>query len=215
MINIMIADNRAVIREGLKNLVEFDENIQVVAEAGDGNECVNNLLMVNPDVLLFDINMLEINGVEFLEPICKREKRPKILILTVYNELEHLIKSIDMGVDGYIFKNSNSKELINAIKDVYNGSKFVQPSFFSFLNSKYIVSNIDDDKIRLLSEREIELLKLIVFGLTNKEISGKLFISECTVKNHLSNIFKKIDCADRTQAAVFCIRNRLVDINDI
>ena len=215
MINIMIADNRAAIREGLKSLIEFDENIQVIAEAGDGNECVNNLLMVNPDVLLFDINMLEVNGVELLEPICKRKKRPKILILTMHNEMEYLIKAIDIGIDGYILKDSNSQELIRAIKYVYNGDRFVQPSFISFLNSKYIVGDIDNDKIRLLSERELELLKLIVSGFTNKEISVKLYISECTVKNHLSNIFKKIDCADRTQAAIFCIRNRLVDINDI
>lgn len=215
MINIMIADYRAIIREGLKNIVEFDENIQVVAEAGDGKECVNNLLVVDPDVLLFDINMLEVNGIELLEPICRRKKRPKILILTVHNEIEYLIKAINMGVDGYILKDSDSQELINAIKYVYKGNKFVQPSFISFLNSKCIMNDIDNDKIRLLSERELELLKLIVSGFTNKEISSKLYISECTVKNHLSNIFRKIDCADRTQAAIFCIRNRLVDINNI
>lgn len=212
MINIMIADDHTMIREGLKNLIEFDENIQVTAEAGDGKECIKMLPAVNPDVLLLDINMPEINGIEVLKLMCKRKKRPKILMLTVHNETEYLIKAIDMGADGYILKDSDSQELIRAIKYIYNGDKFVQPSLISSLNAKLIARDMDNDKIRLLSERELELLKLIASGLTNKDISAKLCISEFTVKNHVSSIFKKIDCTDRTQAAVFCIRNGLSEL---
>ncbi len=212
MINIMIADDHTMIREGLKNLIEFDENIQVVAEAGDGKECIKRLPAVNPDVLLLDINMPEVNGIEVLKLMCKRKKRPKILVLTVHNETEYLIKAIDMGADGYILKDSDSQELIRAINYVYNGDKFVQPSLISSLNAKLIARDMDNDKIKLLSERELELLRLIASGFTNKDISEKLCISEFTVKNHVSSIFKKIDCTDRTQAAVFCIRNGLVEL---
>ena len=214
MIDIMIVGEHAIIREKLKNLIEFDENIRVVAEAGNGRECVNKLSLINPDILLFDINMLKANGMEALELICRRKKRPKILMLAVRNEIEYLISAIDIGVEGYILENFDSRELIKTIKYLYKGNRFVRPSLISFLNSKSIVGNIYRDKLNLLSKREIELLRLIASGFTNREISDKLCISEYTVKNHLSNIFKKINCADRTQAAIFSIRSKLVDIND-
>lgn len=213
MIKVMIADDHAMIREGLKNLIEFDENICVVEEAGSGRECLDKLGVAKPDILLLDINMPEIDGIEILRLLSKRKKRPKILILTVHNETEYLIKAIDMGADGYILKDSDSRELIRAINYVYNGDKFVQPSLIPSLNSKLIARDMDQDKATVLSNRELEVLKLVAIGFSNKDISDKLCISERTVKNHLTNIFRKIDCNDRTQAAVFCIRNGLSDPN--
>ena len=213
MIKVMITDDHAMIREGLKNIIEFDENIRVVEEAGSGKECLDKLNTANPDILLLDINMPEMNGIETLKLLSKRKRRPKVLMLTVHNETEYLIKAVDMGADGYILKDSDSHELNRAINCVYNGSKFIQPSLIPSLNSKLIARDMDRDKIAFLSNRELEVLKLVSSGCSNKDISDRLCISERTVKNHLSNVFKKIDCNDRTQAAVFCIRNGLAGLD--
>ena len=134
-------------------------------------------------------------------------------MLTVHNEVEYLIKAVDIGIDGYLLKDSDSNELKRAINSVNNGEKFIQPSLIPLLNSKLIARDLDKEKLEKLSNREIEVLKLVSIGMFNKEIGKKLDISERTVKNHMSNIFKKIECTDRTQAAVFAIRNGLVNVN--
>lgn len=135
-------------------------------------------------------------------------------MLTVHNEIEYLTKLIDMGVEGYILKDSGSSELVRAIRSVYYGERFIQPSMIPLLNSKLIAKDIDKEKLETLSNRELEVLKLVSVGHFNKDIGRILCISERTVKNHLSNIFRKIDCTDRTQAAVFCIRNGVVSVHD-
>lgn len=213
MIRVMIADDHKMVREGLKSLIEFDDNIRVVEEANNGNECIEKLRHSNPDVLLLDINMPDISGIEVLDILVKKKNCPKILMLTVHSEMEYLIKSIDMGADGYLLKDSDSHELIRAIYYVHQGEKFIQPSLIPLLNSRLISRDMDREKINALSEREIEVLRLVSVGFLNKDIAEKLFISERTVKNHLFNIFKKINCSDRTQAAIFCIRNGLVSLD--
>ncbi len=214
MIHVMIADDHKMVREGLKNLIEFDDGICVIDEADNGNECIEKLRYRKPDVLLLDINMPDINGMEVLEILVRKKICPRILMLTVHSEMEYLIKSLDMGADGYLLKDSDSRELIRAIYCVHQGEKFIQPSMIPFLNSKLIARDLDKEKVESLSNREIEVLKLVAAGLLNKDIGSKLYISERTVKNHLSNIFRKIECNDRTQAAVFCIRNGLVSLDD-
>lgn len=214
MIHVMIVDDHKMVREGLKQLIEFDEEIKVIGEASDGAECLYKLRTNVPDVILLDINMPEMNGVETLNALNRKKNHPKILILTVHNEIEYLIKVIDIGMDGYILKDSDSKELIRAIHSVYEGEKFIQPSMIPLLNSKLIARDMDREKMELLSDRELEVLKLVAVGHFNKDIGKMLCISERTVKNHLSSIFKKIECTDRTQAAVFCIRNGLISVHD-
>ena len=122
------------------------------------------------------------------------------------------MKAIDIGVNGYILKDSESVELKKAIFAVNSGETYIQPSLIPSLNSRMIERNKDDEKIRLLTNRELEVLKLLSFGMFNKEVAEKLSISERTVKNHVSNIFKKLEVTDRTQAAVFAIRNNLIQI---
>lgn len=208
----MIADDHSMIREGLKNLLELDGDIQVIAEAENGIDCLNKLENCSPDVLLLDINMPEMNGLEVLENLKSQKKKNKVLVLTVHNEVEYLMKAVDIGVNGYLLKDSESSELKKAIVSVYNGETYIQPSLIPSLNSKMIERSIDDDKIGNLTNRELEVLKLLSVGMFNKEIAEDLSISERTVKNHVSNIFKKLDVTDRTQAAVFAIRNNLVKI---
>lgn len=211
-IKVMIADDHKMIREGIKQLLELDENISVVAMASDGEECLSFLKDGLPDVLLLDINMPNKNGLEVLEEIKNQELDVKVIILTVHNEVDYLLRAVEIGVDGYILKDSGSAELINAIMMVMNGESYIQPDMIPLLNSKMVVRNNDKEKIKNLTKRELEVLILVSEGMFNKEIADKLEISERTVKNHISNIFKKIDVADRTQAAVFAIKNSLIHI---
>lgn len=212
MIHVLLADDHKMVREGLKRILEFDGQITVVDEADNGQECLKKIRSSKPDMVLLDINMPVMNGIEALEAIRKKKIKTKVLILTVHNEIEYLLRAVDIGIDGYILKDSDSQELIRAVNTIYEGEKFIQPSLIPLLNSKLIARDLDAEKLDKLSKREIEVLKLVAIGMFNKEIGKKLGISERTVKNHLSSIFKKIDSNDRTQAAVFAIRNGLVDI---
>ena len=212
MINVMIVDDHKMIREGLKRILEFEGEVQVIEEADNGQDCLNKLKTAKPDIILLDINMPVMNGIETLQALKKKRKKYKVLMLTVHNEVEYLLKAVDIGIDGYLLKDADSKELKRAITSVSSGEKFIQPSLIPLLNSKLIARDLDKEKLEKLSSREIEVLKLVSVGMFNKEIGKKLDISERTVKNHMSNIFKKIECTDRTQAAVFAIKNDIVKI---
>ena len=211
-IKIMIADDHSMIREGLKSLLELEGDIQVVAEAEDGVDCLEKLKICTPDVLLLDINMPRKNGLEVLQTLKSSKSKVKVLVLTVHNEVEYLMKAVDIGVDGYILKDSESAELKKAIFSIVEGENYIQPSLIPALNSKMIEKNRDEGKIESLTKRELEVLKLLAVGMYNMEVAEKLNISERTVKNHVSNIFKKIEVTDRTQAAVFAIRNNLIEL---
>ena len=212
-IKIMIADDHSMIREGLKNLLELDGDIQVIAEAVDGEDCLNKLQVVKPHVLLLDINMPKKNGLEVLKSLKSKKSKLKVLVLTVHNEIEYLMKAVDIGVNGYVLKDSESAELKKAIFTVAEGESYIQPSLIPALNAKMIETNKDAEKIKSLTKRELDVLKLLAVGMYNKEVGKRLEISERTVKNHVSNIFKKLGVTDRTQAAVFAIRNNLVQIH--
>lgn len=209
---VMIADDHSLIREGLKQLLEFDGSIEIVGEASNGVECLEKLDDVNPEVLLLDINMPKKNGIEVLKEMKTKDSPIKVLILTVHNELEYLIEAIEIGVDGYILKDSQSAELKKAIQAVLEGENYIQPSLIPALNNQLVNRDIEKDKINLLTNRELEVLIQVANGMFNKEIATNLNISERTVKNHISNIFKKIDVSDRTQAAVFAIKNNIIKL---
>ena len=212
-VKIMIADDHSMIREGLKNLLELDGDIQVISEAVDGEDCLDKLQVVKPDVLLLDINMPKKNGLEVLKSLKSKRSKLKVLVLTVHNEIEYLMKAVDIGVNGYVLKDSESAELKKAIFTVAEGETYIQPSLIPALNAKMIETNKDAEKIKSLTKRELDVLKLLAVGIFNKEVGKRLEISERTVKNHVSNIFKKLGVTDRTQAAVFAIRNNLVQIH--
>lgn len=212
MIRVLIADDHKMVREGLRRILEFDGEILVIDEADNGEECIKKIRSSKPDIVLLDINMPVMNGIEALQEIRKKKLKTKVIILTVHNEIEYLLRAVDIGIDGYVLKDSDAHELIRAVTSVYEGDKFIQPSLIPLLNSKLIARDLDAERLEQLSKREIEVLKLVAVGMFNKEIGVELGISERTVKNHLSSIFKKIDSSDRTQAAVFAIRNGLVDI---
>lgn len=211
-IKVMLTDDHALMREGIKHLLEFDGSIKVIEEASDGIECLQKLEKIHPDILLLDINMPEMNGIEVLEELKRREDPLKVLILTVHSEVEYLVKAVDIGANGYILKDSGSSELKQAINVIMSGESYIQPSLLPALNSRLINRDVDQDKLRTLTKRELEILTQLAGGMFNKEIAVNLNISERTVKNHISNIFRKIDVSDRTQAAVFAIRNNIVKL---
>lgn len=209
---VMLVDDHALIREGIKQLLEFDGSIDVIEQASDGSECLEKLQHVQPDILLLDINMPNVNGIEVLEEIKKKNIPVKVLMLTVHSEAEYLVQAVDIRANGYILKDSGSEELKKAIQSVMDGDSYIQPSLIPSLNSRLVNRDIDKEKIAALTKREMEILTQIAGGMFNKEIAMNLNISERTVKNHISNIFKKIDVSDRTQAAVFAIRNNIVKL---
>lgn len=211
-IKIIIADDHSMIREGLKQILELDENFKVIGQAGDGVECLRILAKETPDVLLLDINMPNMNGIEVLNRLKKERSKVKVLMLTIHNEVEYLLKAVDIGCNGYVLKDSDSAMLKKAITSVNDGDSFIQPDLIPILNAGLVNRDSTTSSLEGLTKREIEVLKLLAEGLFNKEIAYKLNISERTVKNHVSNIFKKINASDRTQAAVFAIRNNLIDL---
>lgn len=212
-INIMIADDHQMVREGIKQLLELDGDIVVNAEANDGKQCIELLDEKKTDVLLLDINMPNMNGLQVLQHLREKKKNIKVLILTIHNEVEYLVRAVEFGVDGYVLKDSESAVLKKAIYCINRGETFIQPELTPLLKERLedrnSFSNNSDDS---LTKREIEVLKLLAEGLFNKEIAYTLAISEKTVKNHVSNIFKKINVSDRTQAAVYAIRNNFVEL---
>lgn len=211
-VRIVIADDHSMIREGLRQLLELDGDIQVVGEAGNGEECLEVIEKVKPDVVLLDINMPVMNGLKMLEVLRNsKNKNQRVLILTIHNEVEYLMKAVDIGVDGYVLKDADSAVLKKAIFKVHSGEQYIDFTMVPLLNEKIAQEKekIEDEK---LTRREIEVLKLLAEGLFNKEIAYKLSISEKTVKNHVSNIFKKIGVFDRTQAAVYAIKNNIVEL---
>jgi len=150
--------------------------------------------------------------IEILEEIKNNDINVKVLILTVHNEVEYLLKAVDIGVDGYILKDSESAELKKAIFSIYNGESYIQASLIPSLNYRLANRDLNKEKIDSLTKRELEVLIQVANGMFNKEIAIILNISERTVKNHISNIFKKIEVNDRTQAAVFAIKNNLIKL---
>lgn len=211
-IKVMIADDHKMIREGLKQLIELEGDMEVIEEAENGLDCIEKLEVNKPEILLLDINMPKMNGIQTLEKIKEKKMDLKVLMLTVHSEVEYILKAMDIGVDGYILKDADFTELRKAIFSIMEGNNYIQSSLIPLLNSKMIARDLDSEKIELLTKRELEILMNVASGMSNKEIGDKLQISERTVKNHISSVFKKIEVSDRTQAAVFAIRNNLIRV---
>jgi DNA-binding NarL/FixJ family response regulator len=211
-IKIIIADDHLMVREGIKQLLELEGDIKVIGEAKDGIECIDLIGKLDPEVVLLDINMPNMNGLQVLEHLKAIHNQTKILILTIHNEVEYLFRAVDIGVNGYVLKDSESSVLKTAIFEVYDGNTFIQPSIAPYLKEKYLSEKHPKLTDELLTKREFQVLILLAEGLYNKEIAYKLTISEKTVKNHVSSIFKKIGVSDRTQAAVYAIKNNFVEL---
>lgn len=209
-IQVVIVDDHVMVREGIKQLLEMDGDIKIIGEAGDGEEGIKIIEKTDPDVILLDVNMPKMNGLEMLQKLKETGIPRKVLILTIHNEVEYLLKAVEIGVNGYVLKDSELAVLRKAIFSVHHGENYIQPSLAPLLMKR--MQENTSEVAEGLTKREMEVLKLIAEGMYNKEIAEKLMISEKTVKNHVSNIFRKINVSDRTQAAVYAIKNGYVEI---
>lgn len=215
-IRLMIADDDSIVREGVKCLLESEDEFQIIGTSNNGNHCLDMLSELKPDLLILDLRISDGSGFDILKMINEDEfRKTKILILTndERNSRNYLLESYRIGIDGYLLKSAKVKELKKAIVSIMKRNEcYIQSelkSFFFHLEDDCLT---DMDRIKQLTIREIDVLKNLSVGMYNKEIAIKLNISERTVKNHISSIFKKIGVSDRTQAAVFSIRNNIIEI---
>jgi Response regulator containing a CheY-like receiver domain and an HTH DNA-binding domain len=211
-IRVMIADDHAMVRQGLKTILELEEDICVISQASNGEEAVNMAKREKPDIILMDINMPVINGLQAIKMLKEENINYKIIVLTLHQDREYLFKTLQLGCEGYVLKDAESAVLIEAIRNVYNDQTYIQPNMTGELVKEFNrVTLYEQDKsiVNNLTNREVEVLKLIAEGMINKEIAKNLYISEKTVKNHISNIFKKLDVNDRTQAAIYAFKHNI------
>ena len=213
-INVVIVDDHALIREGIKKLLELEESFEIQALAGDGFEALEVIKAQKPDVVLLDINMPNMNGIDCLKQIKSDFPETKVIMLTIHEDAEYLIETINIGAEGYVLKDADVSSLIKAIQKVVQGEVYIHPTLSGILVREYKSKNknLDDVLGNNLTKREYEVIRLISRGYNNKEIAVELFISEKTVKNHVSNIFKKIKVTDRTQAALYAIKHNITKI---
>lgn len=213
-IRVMLVEDHSMVRQGLKQLIELEHDIKVVAEAADGIEASDFYQIEKPDIVLMDINMPKKSGLQALELIKQIDSNAKIIMLTIHQDKEYLFQSLQLGASGYVLKDADGYVLIEAIRKVYQGETYIQPTmakevvveFKKYLQNRTVAQK----KTSILSDRELEVLRLIAKGFLNKEIANTLYISEKTVKNHVSNIFKKLNVSDRTQAAVYALKHNSI-----
>ncbi|MGF7184491.1 DNA-binding NarL/FixJ family response regulator [Desulfitispora alkaliphila] len=214
-IRVVIVDDHILIRQGLRKILELDPVIQVIDEAGDGQGAINVARDTDCEVMLMDINMPGINGIEATKVIKRECPQVKIVALTVHDDEEYISELIKAGVSGYLLKDINPDKLIDTIKKVVKGESVIHPSITSKLLLEFNrMAEIKEEKNKFedLTKREIQVLRLIAQGQTNKQIGKDLYISEKTVKNHITSIFRKLQVDDRTQAALCAIKAKLVQI---
>ena len=213
-IRVAIVDDHALIREGIKKLLELEDHFEIVALASDGFEALDAIKRHKPDVVLLDINMPNMNGIDCLKKIKEQYSETKVIILTIHEDADYLIETVNIGAEGYILKDADVSSLMKAIQNVVNGEVYIHPTLSGILIKEYKrkEKHIEDVIGNNLTKREFEVIRLISKGHNNKEIATELFISEKTVKNHVSNIFKKIKVTDRTQAALYAIKHNITKI---
>lgn len=212
-IRILIADDHSLVREGLTKILELEEDFEIVGQASNGYEAIEKIKELSPDVLLLDINMPVMGGIATLRKIKEENLKIKTVMLTIHESREYLTETMELGASGYVLKDSDSQSLLKAVKDVHKGESYIQPRLAAELVKEYNFNKAAKTRSRRanneLTKREYEVLSLIGEGLNNKKIAENLFISEKTVKNHVSSIFKKINVNDRTKAAIYAFKNNI------
>ncbi|MGA8848211.1 MAG: response regulator transcription factor [Dehalococcoidia bacterium] len=202
-LTILIADDHPLVREALHQSLEGEEDMKVVAEASDGEEAVKLASELKPNVVVMDIVMPRLNGIEATRKIKEIAPDTAILILTAYDDDEYVLGLLDAGAAGYLLKSARGRDLVGAIRAIRAGESVLHPKIIAKLLKRATTAPVREHKASgLLSERESEILKLVTSGMSNKEIAEKLFLSQRTVKAHLTNIFNKLNVASRSEAIV-------------
>lgn len=207
-IKIVIADDHPVVRKGLSLLLSSQDEFEVIGEAANGEEAIAKALELSPDIMLMDLVMPHVDGISATKEILRLKPEIKVLILTSFSDANHAVPALEAGALGYLLKENDPEEVIQAISKLVNGEKQIHPKVTEGLLSALQTQRKPEyDLLNSLTSREKEVLKEITNGKSNKEIASTLYISEKTVKTHVSNILSKLSLQDRTQAALFAIRH--------
>lgn len=212
---VLISDDHTLIREGLRKILSTEEAIEVVGEAEDGQQAIEMAMQLKPDVILMDITMPNVNGIEATQAIKNTCPEIGIIALTIHDQEEYLFELIKAGASAYVLKDIRSDVLIKTILGVARGESFITPALTAKIFAEFSrlsTNNLQDTPLQELTKRELDVLRLLASGENNRNIAQKLYISEKTVKNHLSNIFQKLGVLDRTQAALLAVKNKIVDL---
>lgn len=223
MTTILIVDDHQLFREGVKRILDFEESFDVVAEGDDGTDVIDLYMEHQPDVVLMDINMPRMNGVEATEQLMGQFPDAKVIMLSIHDDETYVTHALKSGALGYMLKEMDADEIVQAIKVVSNGGSYLHPKIthnlvqeFRRLSEREHKGSFQQAEIRrplhLLTKRECEVLQLLTDGQSNRVIGETLFISEKTVKNHVSSILQKMNVNDRTQAVVMAIKNGWVEV---
>ena len=214
-LTVLIADDHPLVREALHQALDGERDMEVVAEAGDGAEAVKLASELKPDVAVMDIVMPKLNGIEATRKIKEIAPQIAILILTAYDDDEYVLGLLDAGAAGYLLKSARGCDLAGAIRAVKSGESVLHPKIIAKLLKRAMTAPVKERKASdLLSERELEVLRLVALGMSNKEIAEKLFLSQRTVKAHLTNIFNKLNVASRSEAIVKGLQWGLVTLEN-
>jgi NarL family two-component system response regulator LiaR len=213
-IGILIADDHAIVRKGLRTLIASEAGIEVVGEAGDGVEAVEMALALKPDVILMDMVMPRQTGLEAIRQLQEEDCAARILVLTSFAEDEQIFPAIRAGALGYLLKDASPDELLQAIYDVHRGEPSLDPGVAMKLMQEISRPADLPPTEAPLTEREVQVLRLVARGMTNQEIAGALVISQRTAANHVANILAKLHLANRTQAALYALREGLAELDE-
>ncbi|NLL48009.1 MAG: response regulator transcription factor [Firmicutes bacterium] len=212
-IRVLIVDDHPLLRQGLSRLLELEGGIQVIGQASNGVEALRMTSQLNPDVLLLDINMPGMNGIEVAKTVREENPETEILVLTIHDNESYVNEMIRIGAKGYLLKDAEPREVVQAIKKVAQGEAVYSSDLMERVMERYHHMEVQYSRLQSaaaihdldLTNRELEILQYICEGLSNKEIANALFISEKTVKNHITSLLRKLEVDDRTQAAVFAV----------
>jgi NarL family two-component system response regulator LiaR len=216
-IRILLADDHVVVREGTRELLEREEDMEVVAEAGDGEEAVRLTLDQRPDVAIMDIAMPKLSGIEATRQIKATHPATTVLVLTAYDDDQYIFALLEAGAAGYLLKNVRADELIEAVRAVHAGESVLHPTIARKVINHFARptdERSEDSTLDQLTERELEVLRLAAKGMTNREIAQALVLSVRTVQVHLTNIFNKIGVGSRTEAVVHGLRKGWLTLDD-
>ena len=212
-LRILIVDDHAIVREGQRALIETEPDMEVVGEAPDGIQAVEMAHSLQPDVILLDLVMPRKGGLEVIREVKEQDHQARILVLTSFAEDENVYTAIRAGAQGYLMKDASPQDILAAIRKVHRGEPSMDPSIAQKLMRELQRSSDLPPSEEPLTEREVEVLKLLARGLQNKEIAEELVISERTVSTHVSNILSKLHLANRTQAALYALKEGLARLN--